>query len=708
MAAGAVLFLPSYLACDDGAFLGVQDGLMSDDTSQQQDIELQQDSKLMCPNGIDKDSDGYGKGCSAGPDCNDADPFINPGAKEICDGKDNNCNNLTDEGVKNPCGTCDPNCNRYGDGPFPTDKTKDPNIKDVNNVGLNPGGDLVLKKTNKNFNYMWIANTLDTNGVKGNCVYGNSSSYKPSMGPYCRGTISKIDTVQLKEVARYFTTTCKSKSGTSGCVDLHGKPIVKDFPHSPSRTAVDYNFDVWVANRAFGGQPSATKVANDQADCIDRNSNGFYETSRDVNGDGKITTDCNGDGKPDNASTTCTGAFAGLKPEFYGDDDECILFTINYGNSGDIGRCICLDTGGSLGASNAWVATYYRKPNNHFYRIDGTTGKLNGPYSLPTGHYPYGCVVDSQGILWSTYGGGTLNYLDTKKPTQVGPLVTPPSSFGKKGFYGITLDDKSNIWLAGTSSGKDYRYRPNRTSFSDLAKGVWTGITYPAVLKPHTRGIAADNRGKIWVAATSGYVWRIDQNITDGLHNLSSSKNYWKTKGTGVIGVGVDFAGHIWAISYTDGVAGRMDVDAKGDPASPLTFNTKYVPVGHNPYTYSDFTGYGLQNFTRPQGRYLYQLKGCPTGVKATWAQVTWNATTPSGTSVLVRVRSGDTEPIFGSWLGPFSVPPLMLDKGSITPLKPNPSVLLQVEFTLKTMQKNITPILHSYNVTYTCAGLPK
>jgi hypothetical protein len=62
----------------------------------------------------DEDKDGYypegftvvsctapaGYVLSAKPgDCNDNDPNINPGKTEICDGKDNNCNNQIDEGV---------------------------------------------------------------------------------------------------------------------------------------------------------------------------------------------------------------------------------------------------------------------------------------------------------------------------------------------------------------------------------------------------------------------------------------------------------------------------------------------------------------------------------------------------------------------------------------------------------------------------------
>ncbi len=50
----------------------------------------------VCAAAVDMDGDGYA--AYPGNDCNDADPAIHPGATELCDGIDNNCNAIADEG----------------------------------------------------------------------------------------------------------------------------------------------------------------------------------------------------------------------------------------------------------------------------------------------------------------------------------------------------------------------------------------------------------------------------------------------------------------------------------------------------------------------------------------------------------------------------------------------------------------------------------
>jgi len=666
-----------------------------------------------CKEGGDLDGDGYGTGCKVGNDCDDHDPAVHPGAREICDGKDNNCNGKVDEGVKNPCGTCDPGCASVGKGAkFPLDSSQDPDVKDARGVenrkGKGNDWDLVLGTSKVNFNYMWIANTYDWGG-KGTCGKGQTSN------PACRGTISKVDTVKMKEVARYFTVTCKSRPGASGCVDVNGKPIVLNHNHTPSRTAVDYNFDVWVANRSVhGGQPSATKIANDPLDCVDRNKNGKIDTSKDRNGDGHITVDCNGDGKADGYGTRCTGKYAGMQPEFLGDDDECILMTVNYGDPGDVGRSICLDMGkGMVGASNAWVGTFYRpergRGSNKFFKINGSTGKIEAEVTLPGKHHSYGCMADAHNIIWSTDIYGSLTYFKGISPYSVGAFLQAPW-VPKKGktyhHYGISIDGHGWIWLGGYHSYWVLRYKPNRASFSSLARGTWTRIDVTDGFV--TRGIAADKRGFVWVAIQDGgYILRIAQNIPDGVHNRAGSKNIWKLKADTVIGVGIDFAGNVWGVGHKNHIASRLDVDAKGNVKDPQSGLKHYVVIGKNPYTYSDFTGYGLMNFVRPSGRYIYQFHPCPRNTTAQWKQIGWNATTPAGTSITVRARSGDIQTNFGSWTRGFTSSPAVIGPGSSDPVKPNPSNYLQVEITLQSRKSGTTPVLHDLGVAYTCVNTP-
>ena len=55
---------------------------------------IDEDCDLACP---DVDGDGYRDTACGGSDCNEDDAKINPGAAEICDSIDNNCDSLVDE-----------------------------------------------------------------------------------------------------------------------------------------------------------------------------------------------------------------------------------------------------------------------------------------------------------------------------------------------------------------------------------------------------------------------------------------------------------------------------------------------------------------------------------------------------------------------------------------------------------------------------------
>lgn len=52
-----------------------------------------------CGNCVDGDTDGYGTDCDLGEDCEDGDPAINPGAQELCNDTDDDCDTDTPDGA---------------------------------------------------------------------------------------------------------------------------------------------------------------------------------------------------------------------------------------------------------------------------------------------------------------------------------------------------------------------------------------------------------------------------------------------------------------------------------------------------------------------------------------------------------------------------------------------------------------------------------
>ncbi len=632
-----------------------------------------------CPDGTDEDGDGYGDGCPAGDDCDDGNPDIHPGADENCNGEDDDCDGQVDEGVLNDCGTCDEGCvSLYNLSQVDEETT------DGDGTGFDEQGNLQLDQTQVEYAYLWIANTYDLD----------------------IGTVSKIDGDTITEAARYYSYTCSSNMLTPECDDLAGS-LIQTVSNAPSRTAVDFNFDVWVANRAFDGQPSVTKIANDPADCIDRNGNGVKDTSADQDGDGSITLDCNGDGVTDDGSTVCTN---GLPPEFLGLDDECVLFTVNYGSTNDIGRSVCLDAGEvspegiHTGPGNAWVCTN-NLTTNYCHKLDGATGTILETVYLPENVSAYGCAVDNEGILWVSGQagpyGGTIAWIDTEDPANVAPaaFTNPWCTPGDSCFYGIAIDEDQNIWFGGWNAFSINRYEPDRTSVMTLSNGTWS----QGLSTENTAGVAPDTRGFVWLAENdTGYIRRVDPDLipSGGQVTLDDADHpRWGPFGTALRGVGVDFDGNVWGISHNDSLVTKMEVDAQGDVLDPTLGQ---MTPGENPYTYSDFTGYGLRVFTNPHGWWSVIFEGCG-GNDTEWLAVDWTEYEPTGTAIMMRARTGVDPTIMGTYGDAWETPPADLDQPPQGPLVPNPAPYLQLKFELFSDGQENTPSLDSLQVTWSC-----
>ncbi len=626
-----------------------------------------------CPNGTDNDGDGYGPDCPAGDDCNDEDASVNPGADEACDGEDDNCDGQVDEGVLNDCGTCDDGCFELDE--FPT--SEDDNNADQDGCGTDEDGNIVLDQTEMEFSYLWVADSEDL-GI---------------------GTVSKVDTDNTTEVGRYLSVACYSDPGTPECDDINNNTIQLTLNY-PSRTAVDFNFDVWVANRAFSGLASGTKTPNHSGHAIDFNTPAHAHTATDHDGDGRINTDCNSDGVPDQLGTVCDN---GLDPEYLHTDDECVLFTVNYADYNELGRSVCLDAGDltpdgiHVGPGNAWVCTNERANNNQCYKFDGTDGTQEELVDLPTGVNPYGCAVDSHGILWiSGQGGGTIAWLDTEDTSQVASAAFT-SPFASNCFYGIAIDEDQNVWLGGWESSAIYRYEPDRSSYMTLSSGTWSrGNT-----DGYTAGVAPDTRGYVWLAENDGYVRRVDPTaIPSGSEVTLDDATHprWGVYAGNQRGVGIDFQGNVWAVAYDSSMVYQLQVDSNGDMVDEFYDE---LEVGTHPYTYSDFTGYGLRVFTNPHGYWSYLIEGC--GPDTYWHEVGWTAVEPAGTEVLLRVHTGSDINTMGDWSEPYDTSPAQMDAPPVGPITPNPAPYMEVMFELYSDGQENTPVLSSIYAIWSC-----
>lgn len=583
----------------------------------------------ICADGVQLCTDGRWALCA-----NDVQPL----SQEVCNRQDDDCNGQTDEGVTNRCGTCGQNCGPALHGPAngtPFDEPAENSgleRDDDGAIGLVPGEAGEVFETN----FLWVANSGE-------------------------GTVSKVHTTNLREVARY-----PSVGGNSA-------GLLANQEHSPSRTAIDLVGDAYVANRFFDGQGSVTKIATRQEDCVDRNRNGRIDTSRDANSNGII--DLN---DPN---------------EFVGQDDECIIWTVPVGRSGAVPRALAVDLGDANSPNgNVWVGCFDERK---FYKLSGVDGSLVAglPNPVSVAHSPYGAVLDADSILWSTNLGtgfvppSTLVGVDTLTH-RAGAAI----AFPRSGSYGIALDGRGRLWFGGFFARLLTSYDPRNDADGQpvadplAGGGAWRHITTANMV----RGVSADGQGRIWAATNEGgsvAAWD-----TDTLQSLGN----FRIGGAGAVGVGVDFQGYIWGISQSGNLATRIDPDGILPNAD--------VSVGQSPYTYSDFSGFSLRQFARPRGTYRQVIMGCDK-MHTAWESFDADTVVPPGTRITFSVRVGATEAEVltgGTRLGPWIVTNSDSElPGDLFEAPTDPYMAIEVQMTSNDPQ--VTPLLRGFSVYYDC-----
>jgi len=552
-------------------------------------------------------------------------------------------------------------------------------------VTLSPDGGIILNSNSTALHFAWIANAT-------------------------QGTVSKFDTQTGNEVARYYSVIPMDGLGrTDGGVTQ----LTPNQVNSPSRTAIDLNGDVWVANRAPGLQGSVTKIANDVSSCR-RLPDGGVNTSFDRNGNGVIDTD------PAAGEFVVPGNLA--DPTQY---DSCVLFSTpvgSYGGTGSVkARALAVSQGnfesGNTGG-DIWVGIH---SDNLVQKLSSRNGQIIevGPdagTAIALSWGPYGAAVDGLQRLWLVEQvTANLALVDTR----TGRLITtnlPYNGPGSSGAYGIAIDGKNRVWVPSWDVGPSafwYDHGPGL----DAGIGTWGRFDFPNARSQtgsslgDTRGIAADDQGYIWMSGhrtANGGATQLAQVIgfnsddggifrfrlpDGGTADFIDATDAGSDSVTS-IGVGLDSNNDIWVNNFGNSTGNAMRISRDG---GTVLYTASQAG---NLYTYSDFTGYQLRHFTAPRGTFQRDYSGC--SAQSIWGPVSWTGTTPPNTSIQLFVKVAnvlaDLDNTNVQQYGPFNTSPADLQAAGVPR-----GHYLRVLFILRSIDHQSTPVLTSFSVDEQC-----
>jgi hypothetical protein len=211
--------------------------------------------------------------------------------------------------------------------------------------------------------------------------------------------------------------------------------------------------------------------------------------------------------------------------------------------------------------------------------VDGDDGSILETVDVPTFFGSqlgaYGGAVNRAGDLYfSTQGALTFGNnqlarvsIDALDVTiwMVPPEIAP---------YGITVDHNGRVWLSSMLGSSAVRFDPE-TEIWDIVDGSFLSQA----------GLMEHPSGQMWIGTNSGAI-EVD------VDTLALGNVFVPGGGGDVKGISVDGDGYVWAVNQ---------IAHKFDPASGAVVGT-YAGLS-SPYTYSDMTGWALENATcTPEG----------------------------------------------------------------------------------------------------------
>jgi len=529
-----------------------------------------------------------------------------PLAFESCDGIDNDCDGRTDESVTSPCGRCDFNCTGgvWGDGGAPFTASEP--------LALTERGDLTLaSEETLGASTLWVPNGDD-------------------------GTVSRIDTNARREVARY-------RTGPD-----------QDVPLQPSRVAVDWNLDAWIANRSFEGFGSVIRIAGTPDRCIDRNMDGVIRTS--------------------------------MSPEDvlpFG-EDECVVLHTPVGPLNGIPRAMAIDGDRGLdgvSGGNVWLGLF---SSEMILELDGITGEELRRIETP-GFAPYMAAVDGRGIVWMGSQRGVLTRID---PSTV-PINVERIELNMPCFqtYSLAIDSNDDLFLSGFACNRVWRYRPSTRSLE--------GIDVPE----SPRGVAIASTpgagGTLWVAHTDGRLSQIDIDTFTLIETFDLDSSERAPRDT--IGVGVDGSGVPWAVSEQD----RSSVASLGIATRLGSEGPSHISVGFVPHVQGDLTGWQRLTNVAPEGMASHIFLGCGDD-ETMWRALHLDADLGGGT---VEIFARHASTLEGLVTETFLLVGSTASASSPFALELAPGGVIEVEIRLLARTRRSAPIVRRVGLEWVCGG---
>jgi len=369
----------------------------------------------------------------------------------------------------------------------------------------------------------------------------------------------------------------------------------------PGVAAVDFEGSCWVGNRGVGTLVKIGLLEN--GGCVDRDGSGKIETSRDRDSDGDIS---------------------GSEILDWG-DDECVLIETVLvegaegphvpGDGHDDYEANNLQAAAVDASGNVWAGVY---DTSYLYRIDGGTGVVLEQMDVGEDETsPTAAVIAGDGTLWvSSWPDRWVLAIETT--TGVKNKVDLPHVSN-----GVAVNRANDLFVTGYDEQLFSKIDAETTDI------LWTWNTGSLA-----SGIATTENGRIWLAASGANT--VNRYTPDGqLIRFASVFG-------GPTGVAVDQDGKVWVAGNQTNAITRIDPNTVF-----IDFQKNLVgTAGHN--ATGDFTGIVARNLTSRFGTWTVvqdsQVAGTP------WGVVSWQAQTPDGTVVAVRVRSSQDEEDWSAW----------------------------------------------------------